>query len=92
MEIKEDGYYTFQLNGGSGSDLYLGNKLLIGNDEDGVNGKSRSYVVPLAKGYYPFKLEVFRKKGSTDFTLNYNTPASGTAFIAIPYALFYGNK
>ena len=76
IEIQQDGYYLFGLDSDDGSKLYLGNQLLI--DYDGLHGsgKTQSYVLPLAKGFYPIRLEYFQKDGGRDLKLIYLLPGS----------------
>ncbi|MGZ3753059.1 MAG: alpha/beta hydrolase-fold protein [Mucilaginibacter sp.] len=93
IEIKEDGYYVFGLDSDDGSRLYLGNQLLI--DYDGLhgNGKARSYVLPLAKGLYPVRLEYFQKDGGRDLKLIYLLPGSKQPHaVPIPFNLQYSHK
>ena len=68
LQIKEDGYHMFFLNGDKDTRLYLGNKLLIkwsGNYKHRTN----SYMVPLKKGFYPLRIEYLRK--NKDFNLGW---------------------
>ena len=93
IEIKEDGYYLFGLDSDDGSKLYLGNQLLI--DYDGLHGsgKTQSYVLPLAKGFYPLRLEYFQKDGGRDLKLIYVLPGSKQPHAnPIPLELQYGRE
>jgi predicted alpha/beta superfamily hydrolase len=88
IEIKEDGYYTFLLNSDDGSKFYLGDKLLI--DYDGMHGRwaSKSYMVPLEKGFYPVRLEYFQNKYDSFLELDWISPG-GTRQTIIPFDQLY---
>jgi predicted alpha/beta superfamily hydrolase len=93
LEAKEDGYYLFDLQADKGSKLYVGNKLLItwaGN----YDKRDYSCIVPLSKGFYPFRIEYLHK--NPDFKLNwvYVTPSriAAKSPIPIPVELQYGRK
>jgi len=93
IETKEDGYYMFFMAAGKGAKLYLGNRLLIDWDEN-FNGDSYSFKVPLAKGFYPIRIEYFDQKEQFRFMLRYlmpSTMASGDS-TPVPFELQYGKK
>ena len=93
IEIKEDGYYLFGLDSDDGSKLYLGNQLLINYDGLHGGGKTQSYVLPLAKGFYPLRLEYFQKDGGRDLKLIYLLPGSKQPHAnPIPLELQYGRE
>jgi len=63
FESKEDGYYSFYLDGGDKeTKLYLDHKLLINFTEDGAFGGDA--IVPLSKGFYPFRIEYLCKSNT----------------------------
>ena len=75
LEAKTAGYYLFILQADKHSKLWLGGKCLMewnGN----YNHMNDSYIVPLKKGFYPFRLEYLHNK--EDFKLRYSwlTPAT----------------
>ncbi|MDN5284099.1 MAG: hypothetical protein JWR38_373 [Mucilaginibacter sp.] len=72
LETKEDGYYIFALDADAGSKLYLGNQLLFTTDSLHKHGKS--YILPLAKGFYPFRVEYMHKTGDRKLEVVYITP------------------
>lgn len=74
LEIEDEGYYLFGLDSDDGSRLYLGNQLLI--DYNGLHktGKIQSYIVPLKKVFYPFKLEYLQKDDERNLQLIYVQP------------------
>ena|SRR5215471_2640329 len=57
LEIQKDGYYIFELGDEGGSRIYLGNLKVIGEHYDTRGGST--YMVPLQKGFYPFRVEYF---------------------------------
>jgi hypothetical protein len=88
IEIKQSGYYTFLLNSDDGSKFYLGNQLII--DYDGSHGRwnSKSYMVPLEKGFYPIRLEYFQKQYDLFLGLEYIVPG-GARQTYIPFESRY---
>ncbi|MFT3703034.1 MAG: alpha/beta hydrolase-fold protein [Agriterribacter sp.] len=92
LEIKEDGYYIFILVSDDGSKMYLGNRLLI--DHDGLHGDQqiRSYIIPLKKGFYPFRTEYFQAGGGRKLAMEYLTPSTMALKMTAPFpvALQYG--
>jgi len=93
IEIKDDGYYIFGLDSDDGSKLYLGNQLLI--DYDGLHGsgKTQSYELPLAKGFYPVRVEYFQKEGDRNLQLIYVLPGSKQPHaVPIPLELQYNRN
>lgn len=88
IEIKQQGYYTFFLSSDDGSKLFLGNKLLVDNDEVRIQRSSKSYMVPLKAGFYPIRLEYFQKGGGADVRLRYLIPGSKEP-VPIPFKLQY---
>jgi predicted alpha/beta superfamily hydrolase len=75
LESKEEGYYIIFLQAGRGSKLYLGGKLLI-QCEDKDKPPAYSFIVPLSKGFYPFRIEYFDKKETFKLLLHYLTPGT----------------
>ncbi|MDR3712741.1 MAG: PA14 domain-containing protein [Puia sp.] len=68
LESKEEGYYIFFLQADKDSKLYLDNKLLMqweGNYDQGTY----SCILPLSKGFYPFRIEYLHK--NKDFRLGW---------------------
>jgi predicted alpha/beta superfamily hydrolase len=74
IEIQKEGYYIFILDSDDGAKLFLGKNLLI--DYDGLhgNGKPKTYLVPLEKGFYPVRLEYFQQGGGAQLVLQYVLP------------------
>ncbi|MCF6403066.1 PA14 domain-containing protein [Chitinophaga filiformis] len=73
LQTKEDGYYIFVLDADKGSKLYINNQLLI-RWEGSYSNRTYSYVLPLQKGYYPFRLEYLHKNEDFKLRLSYLTP------------------
>ncbi|MFI5138033.1 MAG: alpha/beta hydrolase-fold protein [Sphingobacteriales bacterium] len=94
MEIKEEGYYVFGLSSDDGSKFYLNDELIL--NDDGLHGSDaiKSYILPLQKGFYPFRLEYFQKDGGRDLKLVYITPSalSSKNPMPIPLELQYSRK
>jgi predicted alpha/beta superfamily hydrolase len=58
LEIKEDGYYIFGLgNPETDVTLNLGNQLLFDYKKATGNGKDKSFILPLQKGFYSMNLQ-----------------------------------
>jgi predicted alpha/beta superfamily hydrolase len=93
IEVKEDGYYIFGLASDDGSKLYVNSQLIA--DEDGLHGsdKTKSYIVPLQKGFYPIRLEYFQKDGGRDLKMICVTPSMPNPQpIPIPLELQYSRE
>ncbi|SHN43939.1 alpha/beta hydrolase-fold protein [Chitinophaga sp. CF418] len=73
LQTKEDGYYIFVLDADKDSKLYLDNQLLI-QWEGSYSNRTYSYILPLKKGYYPFRLEYLHKNEDFKLKLSYLTP------------------
>jgi predicted alpha/beta superfamily hydrolase len=58
VEVKEEGYYIFGLEHPSSNiKLSLGNQPLFNYDTATGKGNDQSYMVPLAKGFYPIQIK-----------------------------------
>jgi len=87
IEIDQPGYYIFEM--GSGNDyskVYLGNQLILGNHF--VHSDGEAYMMPLEKGFYPFRIEYFHKKGDNDLQPIYLKPENTDDF-PIPSEMLY---
>ncbi len=64
IQVSSDGIYTFRLESANGSVLYLGEKLVVDNDEP-HEAKAIEKKIELKSGYYPIKVlyTSFRHKG-----------------------------
>jgi predicted alpha/beta superfamily hydrolase len=78
IQAREDGYYTFYFRNQKGAKLYLGDQLLVQYDETNPS-PVLTYIVPLAKGFYPFREEYVNKwtfRIEQPYTAYYITPGS----------------
>lgn len=75
FEAKEDGYYMFILQADKNSKLYLGGKQLI-EWNGSYTRQNETYILPLTKGFYPFKLEYLHTNKDFKLALVYLTPAT----------------
>ena len=66
LETKEEGYYMFIFDADKNSKLFLGDKLLMEWDGN-YSRPTYTYILPLSKGFYPFRIEYLHKK--EDFKL-----------------------
>lgn len=83
LEIERDGYYTFFLEADYMAKLFLGDQLIIDIDQSHNTIGSKSFVLPLAKGFYPIRMEYLHKSGDRDFSLTYiPPPAPGSERLA----------
>ena len=56
-------------------------------------GKTQSYMLPLAKGFYPVRMEYFKKKEGRDLKLIYLLPeAKQPHAFPVPFKFQYGSK
>ena len=57
------GITFLELNSDDGAKLYLGDKLILNNDGLHDASGTKSFVLPLQKGFYPVRLEYFPEGG-----------------------------
>lgn len=86
LETNEEGYYGFVLEADKGSKLYLNNQLLMAC-EGGNQTSPNSYILPLTKGFYTFRLECLAKNEDLKLKLSYLTPSIFKTKQAIPIPL-----
>jgi len=86
LEIRKEGYYIIELGDEGGSRVYLGDRKLIGDHYDAAGGST--YIVPLEKGFYPFRVEYFHRKNGRDLAPVYMRPEGQEEF-PIPLELLY---
>jgi predicted alpha/beta superfamily hydrolase len=92
LEIKENGYHVFILDSDDGSKFYLKGKLLMDHDGLHAMGDAKTYLVPLEKGFYPIRVELFQKEGGVNLELMYITPGNYVpAPVPIPVEVQWGN-
>jgi predicted alpha/beta superfamily hydrolase len=88
IEIVTDGYYLFGLGSNDGAKLYLSDKVIIDNDGLKKEESTKSFVLPLQKGFYPIRLEYFQKDESCSLNLVYLIPDADNP-INIPAKFLY---
>lgn len=86
LEITEEGYYTFEMESHDGTRVYVGDKLVIGNEN--VEDFGERFIVPLDEGFYPFTIKYFHKKGGKPLMPVYIMP-DGKNDYPIPLELLY---
>jgi predicted alpha/beta superfamily hydrolase len=88
IEIINDGYYIFALVSKDGSRLFLGNKQIIDNDGLHSSESVKSFVLPLKKGFYPIRIDYFKKDADSNLQVLYLTPGTQNP-TSIPFNLQY---
>jgi predicted alpha/beta superfamily hydrolase len=88
IEIAEDGNYIFATSTKNASRLYIGNELIINDDGIHSTEMTNSFIVPLEKGFYPFRLEYFQKDADPALQLIYLKPGAENP-TPIPYKYQY---
>ena len=88
IKIPEDGYYIFATVSNNGSRLFLGNKLLIDENDIHSSETAGSFIIPLEKGFYPVRLEYFQKDAEPSLQFVYLNPGSESA-VPFPYKYQY---
>ena len=86
LEIGEEGYYTFEMESHDGTEVYLGDKLVIGNKN--VENFGERFIVPLDKGFYPFTVKYLHKNGGQPLKPVYIMP-DGKNDYPIPLEVLY---
>jgi predicted alpha/beta superfamily hydrolase len=89
IEVKQRGYYIFELGGDGGWKVYLGGHLLLGNHY--VSGFGENYMAPLEKGFYNFRVEYLHRKGGNNLEAVY-MKQEGKQDIPIPVELLYSRN
>ncbi|HTX19106.1 MAG TPA: alpha/beta hydrolase-fold protein [Bacteroidota bacterium] len=89
LETVNDGYYIFVLVSSDGSRLFLGGSLII--DNDGVHSpqSAKTFILPLKKGFYPFRVEYVQKNAGGVFQLLYVNTETVNNPSAIPLKYQY---
>jgi predicted alpha/beta superfamily hydrolase len=90
LEVVTDGYYIFGLSSDDGAKLFLDDRLILDNDGLHAASETKSFVLPLQKGFYPFRLELFQKEGDCALNLVYLVPGTMPPNpIMVPFKLLY---
>ena len=73
IDIPEDGVYNFYTISDDGSNLYIGDILVV--DNDGLHGmKEKEGVIALKKGLHPIAVSFFEKTGGDDLMVKWKGP------------------
>jgi predicted alpha/beta superfamily hydrolase len=73
IEISKAGYYIFEMGDGNEfSKVYLNHQQILGTHF--VKGDGENYLIPLRKGFYPFHIVYFHKKGTNNLQPVYLKP------------------
>ena len=88
LEITEAGYYTFEMQRHEGTKVYIGDRLIIGNNN--VPNFGERFITPLDKGFYSFKVEYFHKIGGQPLKPVYMMP-DGKNDYKIPLEALYSH-
>jgi hypothetical protein len=88
IEIKEDGYYGFLMHTKDIAKLFIGDKLIITSDK---KLEFPSYMLPLEKGFYPFRMECIVKKGVSSVYLVYYKQGDKWVWKPVPSELLYSD-
>ena len=90
IKIPDDGVYNFYTASDDGSRLYINNKLVV--DNDGQHGIiEKKGVIPLAKGYHPFRLTFFEKSGDQNLNVMLKPMAWKRPLYRIQYYFIQNN-
>ena len=66
----------FGVDADGGAKLSLANQLLIDYNGIHTSGNFQSAILPLAKGFYPVRIEFYQKYANASLNLLYVTPES----------------
>jgi len=73
LQVPEDGLYRFYVASDDGSQLYIGDELVV--DNDGLHGPTEVMGgIILAKGSHPIRVDYFQRTGGLDFEVAYSGP------------------
>ena len=89
IKIAKRGVYTFYTGSDDGSQLFIGDELVV--DNDGLHGMSEeSGTIALDKGLHPISVTFFEKTGASDLKVSYRGP--GIEKQPIPPQLLFRRK
>jgi hypothetical protein len=92
INITQAGTYTFYLNSGDGSRMYLDGTQIINRNSTGTSETASSGIV-LTTGYHPFTIEYFNNTSNNIAVLSYAATGIGINKQAIPStALSYASN
>ncbi|MFA7228049.1 MAG: PA14 domain-containing protein, partial [Melioribacteraceae bacterium] len=65
VKVPKDDVYVFYTDSDDGSNLYIGNKLVV--DNDGLHGiAQKKGLIPLSSGFHPIRISYFNKTGGLE--------------------------
>jgi hypothetical protein len=85
LDVREKGYYVFEMGGGPGAKLFIGDRQLM---EIAAGTDYNSFMIPLEKGAHAVRFEFTHKKGVGDFGFSYELPGQ-TFDVGIPTTVMY---
>jgi alpha-L-fucosidase len=89
IDIPQNGIYAFYTDSDDGSQLFIGEELVV--DNDGLHGmREEQGVIPLEKGYHSIRVTFFEKTGGDDLIISIQGP--GIEKQAIPKNMFFYKK
>ena len=89
IKIEQSGIYTFYLESDDGSQLFIGDKLVI--DNNGVHGmQEKAGKIALKAGFQPIRVNYFQGTGEKGIELRYKGPGFSKQLI-FPEVLFHAN-
>jgi len=70
IQIPDDGAYGFSTNSDDGSQLFIGDQLIV--DNNGLHGmQEKKGVIALAAGFHPIRVRFFEKTGGDGLKVNW---------------------
>ncbi len=70
IQIPDDGVYGFSTDSDDGSQLFIGDQLIV--DNDGLHGmQEKKGVIALAAGFHPIRVTFFEKTGGDGLKVNW---------------------
>jgi alpha-L-fucosidase len=70
IQIPDDGVYGFSIDSDDGSQLFIGDQLIV--DNDGLHGmQEKKGVIALAAGFHPIRVTFFEKTGGDGLKVNW---------------------
>lgn len=91
LRIPKTSNYLFRLKSDDGSQLFIGDKLVI--NHDGLHGDSAmDGEVALEEGYHPFRIDFFQGGGGKALFFEWSSFESKGEFSTVPAQVFFHNK
>lgn len=82
LTVPEDGTYEFRLRSDDGSELFIGNELVI--DHDGLHGaEDKDGSIELTEGVHPLRVNFFEAGGGQELRLSWRPPGE-SSFTIVP--------